>query len=132
MKLNNPSTLGKTQKRLSVSLLESSDYQSSFTLVKIHLGWQCWGVRYFFVQSFPYHMTSVQLRGCAVFSDHLLCLEGSNIESHCHMICELQTLIVKWSLPSGCQRLLICFVLATSFSQINTKRPEFVGSMLLC
>lgn len=40
MKLNNSPSLGKTQKRLDVSLLDSSDYKSFFTLVKIHLGGQ--------------------------------------------------------------------------------------------
>jgi len=40
MKLKNSPSLGKTQKRLVVSLLDSSDYAPFFTLVKIHLGGQ--------------------------------------------------------------------------------------------
>lgn len=110
MKLNKLPSLGKTQKRLAVSLLHSSDCKSFFTLVKIHLGVQWWAVWYFLMQPFPYHMTSVKLRGCAVFVDYPLYLEDSSTASQCHTICGLRTLILKWSLPSACQRLLIVLV----------------------
>lgn len=108
MKLNNLPSLGKTQKRLAVCLSDSSDYKSFFTLVKIHLGGQWWGVRYFLMQSFPYHMTSVKLRGWALFGDYPLYLEDSSTATQCHTPCGLQTLMLKRSLPSACPRLLIC------------------------